>query len=126
MKKILTVLSFFMIYCSSGILAQSNVTWTIKDHLTEGMKSTTVFNSNFSGLKNADAGVALCQKWKANPDVLSCDIIKNSGTNCDVKLVMKQVHNKAYFARIASGMGIAYIEANGKKKTPAEWLEKKK
>lgn len=126
MKKILVILSFCMVYFSSGIMAQSNVTWTIKDHLSGGTKSTTVFNSNFSGLKNSEAGIAICQKWKANTDVLSCDIVKNSGTNCDIKLVMKQAHNKAYYARLASGMGIAYIEANGKKKTPTEWLEKKK
>ena len=107
--------------------SQSNITWTLKDNLAKGaIKTITVLNSNFSGLSSKENAIAFLQKFKLNPDVASCDIITNSGNSCDVKIVMKNTHNKMYYVALAQKMGIAYIQVNGQKKTPAQFINENK
>jgi uncharacterized protein (DUF2141 family) len=126
MKKILSITSLIILLLSFKAYSQSNLTWTIKDQLEKGgIKTATVFNSNFAGFTSKQEAIAFSQKLKASQEIVSCDIISNSGTNCDIKLVMKQPHDKRYYAGFAAKMGISYIQVNGTKKTPAQWLEKK-
>lgn len=123
MKKSLSITLFCLIISASSMFAQSNITWTLKDNFAKGaIKTTTVLNSNFSGLTSKENAVAFVQKLKANPEVASCEIINNTGSNCDVKLVMKQAHDKMYYVNMAQKLGVAYIEVNGQKKTPAQFI----
>lgn len=124
MKNLLSATLVCLIISASSLFAQSNVTWTIKDKLEKGqIKTMTVFNSNLSGFSNKQEAIAFCQKLKSNPEVASCDIITNNGTNCDVKLAMKQPHNKQYYISFAQKSNIANIEVNGQKKTTAQMLQ---
>lgn len=127
MKKNLSIAFLIALIFSFKAYSQSNITWTIKNHLQKGViKTMTTFNGNVSGFSSKEQAIAFFQKFKSHPEVASCDIITNTGTNCDMKLVMKQTHDKKYYATFAMKMGISYIVANGAKKTPAQWLEKKK
>ena len=124
MKNLLTVALFCLILSASNLFAQSNLTWTIKDQLGKGViKTTTVFNSNFSGFLNKQEAIAFCQKLKTNPEVASCEIVTNSGANCDMKLTMKQPHNKQYYVSLAQKLNITNIAVNGQKKTTAEMMQ---
>ena len=124
MKNLLNVALFCLIFSASKVIAQSNITWTIKDNLGKGVvKTMTVFNSNYSGFSNKQEAIAFCQKLKTNPEVASCDIVTNSGTNCDVKMVMKQTHDKVYYIALAQKLNIAFINANGQAKTPTEMMQ---
>ena len=124
MKNLLSVAFFCLIISASNLFAQSNLTWTIKDKLGKGaIKTMTVFNSNFSGFLNKQEAIAFCQKLKSNPEIASCDIVANNGTNCDMKLTMKQPHNKQYYVSFAQKSSITSIEFNGQKKTTAQMLQ---
>ncbi len=124
MKNLLSATLVCLIISASSLIAQSNITWTIKDKLEKGeIKSMTVFNSNLSGFSNKQEAINFCQKLKTNPEVASCDIITNNGANCDVKLSMKQPHNKQYYIGFAQKSNIANIEVNGQKKTTAQMLQ---
>ncbi len=124
MKNLLTIAIFCIIISASNLFAQSNLTWTIKDELGKGaVKTTTIFNSNFSGFLNKQEAIAFCQKLKANPEVASCEIIANNGTNSDMKLVMKQAHNKQYYIGFAQKQSITSISVNGQKKTTEQMLQ---
>ncbi|MBK8366592.1 MAG: hypothetical protein IPL10_03990 [Bacteroidetes bacterium] len=124
MKNLLTIAIFCIIISASNLFAQSNLTWTIKDELGKGaVKTTTVFNSNFSGFLNKQEAIAFCQKLKTNPEVASCEIIANNGTNSDMKLVMKQAHNKQYYIAFAQKQSITSISVNGQKKTTEQMLQ---
>ncbi len=123
MKKILSIACLAILMFSFKAHAQSNITWTLKDNFAKGaIKTTTVLNSNFSGLSSKENAIAFVQKLKANPEVASCDIITNTGSSCDVKLVMKKAHDKMYYVNMAQKLGVAYIEVNGQKKTPAQFI----
>ncbi|MBA4241000.1 MAG: hypothetical protein C0448_09755 [Sphingobacteriaceae bacterium] len=123
MKKILSIACLAILMFSFKAYAQSNITWTLKDNFAKGaIKTTTVLNSNFSGLSSKENAIAFVQKLKANPEVASCDIITNTGSSCDVKLVMKKAHDKMYYVNMAQKLGVAYIEVNGQKKTPAQFI----
>lgn len=122
-KSIATVFVILLFLTSYG---QSNITWTIKDQIQKGaVKTMTVFNSNISGFVNKEDIISFCKKIKSNPEVASCNIIKNYGSSCDIKLVMKHTHDKKYYAGFATKMGISLISINGTKKTPVQWIEKK-
>ncbi|MBK6985235.1 MAG: hypothetical protein IPH32_10990 [Bacteroidetes bacterium] len=124
MKKLLSLTVFCIIFLASSLVAQSNLTWTIKDKLEKGaIKTTTVFNSNFSGFLNKQEAIAFCQKLKTNPEVASCEILTNSGANCDMKLTMKQPHNKQYYIGFAQKLNVANIEVNGQKKTTTQMMQ---
>lgn len=126
MKQIFSIICLFILAFSFNAFSQTNLTWTIKDRIEKGsIKTLTVFNSNFSGFATANEALAFCQKIKSNPEVASCEIISKSVTSCDVRLTMKQAHDKRYYASFATRLGIANIVANGNKKTPADWAEKK-
>lgn len=127
MKKILSIVCLAVLMFSFKAQAQSNITWTLKDDLAKGaIKTTTVLNSNFTGLNTKENAVAFVQKIKANPEVASCDIVSNTGTSCDVKLVMKKAHDKMYYINMAQKLGVAYIQVNGQKKTPAQFIADKR
>lgn len=127
MKKILSIVCLSILIFSFKARAQSNITWTLKDDLAKGaIKTTTVLNSNFSGLSTKENAVAFVQKIKANPEVASCDIVSNTGSSCDVKLVMKKAHDKMYYINMAQKLGVAYIQVNGQKKTPAQFIADKR
>ena len=121
MKNLLTAVLLCVVISVSRVFAQSNVTWTIKDKLVKGeIKTLTVLNSNFSGFISKQEAIVFCQKLKKNPEFASCDIISNNTTNCDIKLIMKQTHDKMYYVGLAQKLGVAYFEVNGTKKTPQE------
>ncbi len=123
MKKILSIACLTILLFSFKARAQSNITWTLKDNFVKGaIKTTTVLNSNFSGLTSKENAIAFVQKFKSNPDVASCEIINNTGTSCDVKLVMKHAHDKFYYVNMAQKLGVAYIQVNGQKKTPSQFI----
>ncbi len=124
MKNLLKVALFCLIFSASKIVAQSNLTWTIKDQIGKGaIKTTTVFNSNFSGFLNKQEAITFCQKLKTNPEVASCEIVTNNGTNSDMKLTMKQAHNKQYYIGLAQKLSITSIAVNGHKKTTEQMLQ---
>lgn len=118
MKNLINTILFCLIISASNLIAQSNITWKFKDKLEKGqIKTLTVINSNFSGFSNAQEITTFCQNIKSNPEISSCEIITNSGTNCDMKLTMKQPHDKQYYLGFAKKSGITNIEVNGNKKT---------
>ena len=124
MKNLLKVALFCFIFSASKVIAQYNITWTIKDNLGKGVvKTMTVFNSNYSGFSNKQEAIAFCQKLKTNPEVASCDIVSNSGTNCDVKMVMKQPHDNVYYIALAQKLNVAFIHLNGQTKTPTAMMQ---
>ena len=47
----------------------------------------------------------------------------HSNGNCDLRLVMKQPHNKQYYVGMAQKLGVSYISVNNQKKTPTQILE---
>jgi len=125
MKKILSIACLAILMLTSGAYAQSNVTWTVKDKVQKGFfKSSTVINSHFSGFANKDEATKFCSKIKANPEVASAEVSNSDANgNCDVKLAMKQPHNKQYYVGFAQKLGVAFIDVNGQKKTPTQLME---
>lgn len=124
MKKILAITLFYFMCSSFNLFSQSNLTWSIKDRLEKGaIKTTTVFNSNFSGFLNKQEAIAFCQKLKTNPEVASCEIILNSGANCDMKLTMKQTHTNVYYIGLAQKLGVTNLAVNGQTKTIEQMMK---
>lgn len=125
MKKLLSLVCLSVFMLSVKAYAQSNTTWTIKDKVEKGyFKTNTVFNSHISGFSNKAQADALIQKIKAMPDVASVTTSNaDANGNADVKIVMKETHNKPYYLGMAQTSGIGYIEVNGVKKTPIQWAE---
>jgi hypothetical protein len=123
MKKNISI-AVCCLFVAINCFAQSNITWTIKDKLGKGaVKTTTVFNSNFSGFSSKDEVVAFNQKLKSNPEVASCEIVSNNGTNSDMKLIMKQAHDKSYYVGLAQKLDLAFIEVNNQKQTPKQMID---
>ena len=112
---------------SAKVYAQSNITWTIKDNVQKGFfKTNTSFNTHFSGFSSKAQSDDLIQKMKAFSDVASATTTNaDANGNCDLKLIMKSAHEKRYYLGVAQKLGIQYIEVNGTKKTPAQWMEAK-
>ncbi len=87
-------------------------------------KSSTTINSNFSGFSNKDEATKFCAKIKANAEVASAEVSNSDANgNCDLRLVMKQPHDKKYYIGMAQKLGVAYIQVNGQKKTPTQLIE---
>ncbi len=127
MKKLLSLVCLSLFMLSVKAYAQSNTTWTIKDNVQKGFfRTATTFNTHFSGFANKAQADALIQKIKTQPDV-SAAMVSNADANgnCDVRLVMRSAHDKKHYLGMAQKLGIQYVEVNGKKKTPAQWLEGK-
>ncbi|MES2131783.1 MAG: hypothetical protein V4506_05490 [Bacteroidota bacterium] len=127
MKKLLSIVCLSVLMLSAKVYAQSNITWTIKDNVQKGFfKTSTTFNTHFSGFTTKAQSDVLIQKMKAFSDVASATTTNaDANGNCDLKLVMKSAHEKRYYLGVAQKLGIQYVEVNGNKKTPAQWMEGK-
>jgi hypothetical protein len=125
MKKILSITCLAILMLTSSAYAQSNLTWTLKDKVQKGFfKSSTTLNSHFSGFTSKDEATKFCAKIKANPEVASAEVSNSDANgNCDLRLVMKQPHNKQYYVGMAQKLGVSYISVNNQKKTPTQILE---
>lgn len=113
---------------STKAYSQSNLTWKVKDDIQKGFfKTHTTFNTSFSGFTSKEEATKLISKIKSNPEVASLEVSNTDANgNCDVKLVMKNVHDKMYYVGYAQKLGIAYFEVNGKKKTPTQIAQEKR
>lgn len=125
MKKFLSISCLVILLFASSTYAQSNITWTLKDKVQKGFfKSSTTLNSHFSGFTSKDEAAKFCAKFKANAEVASAEVSNSDANgNCDLRLVMKQPHNKQYYVNMAQKLGVAYISVNNQKKTPTQILE---
>ena len=122
MKKIIYTIVFSFTLYVSGLFAQSNITWTVKDKIEKGaLKSMTVFNSSFSGFTSKEESAKFYQNLKTNPELASCDLINSTNNSCDLKITMKRAHDKHYFIALFSKLGVSSVSANGNKKTFVEW-----
>lgn len=128
MKKILSITCLAILMFSVKAFAQSNLTWKVKDDIQKGyFKSHTTFNTSFSGFTNKDEANKFFAKMKSNPEVLAAEISNTDANgNCDLKLVMKQAHEKMYYVGLAQKLGVAYFEVNGTKKTPTQIMTEKR
>ncbi len=127
MKKIIAFTALYILMTSSNLFSQSNLVWTFNGELPKGfMKTSTIFNSTFSGFKNATEVTKFSQTFKSNPDVATCDIISTTSTTCVMKITMKQIHDKPYYINLAKKIGVAYISANGSRKSLDELKQGKK
>ena len=113
---------------SAKVYAQSNLTWKVKDNIQKGFfKSHTTFNTSFTGFTSKEEANKFFSKMKSNPEVLSAETSNvDANGNCDLKLVMKQTHDKMYYVGLAQKLGIAYFEINGVKKTPSQIIADKR
>ncbi len=113
---------------STKAYSQSNLTWKVKDNIQKGFfKTHTTFNTSFTGFTSKEEATKLISKIKSNPEVAIVDTSNSDvNGNCDVKLVMKSVHDKMYYVGLAQKLGIAYFEVNGNKKTPAQIAQEKR
>ncbi len=113
---------------SAKAYAQSNLTWKVKDNIQKGFfKSHTTFNTSFTGFTSKDQANKFFTKMRSNPEVVSADVSNvDANGNCDLKLVMKETHDKMYYVGLAQKLGVAYFEVNGKKQTPDEIVAEKR
>lgn len=113
---------------SAKAYSQSNLTWKVKDNIQKGFfKTHTTFNTSFTGFTSKDEATKLISKIKSNPEVASVETSNSDvNGNCDLKLVMKSVHDKMYYVGLAQKLGIAYFEVNGNKKTPTQIAQEKR
>jgi hypothetical protein len=123
MKKILSALAL-MLFVSSATIAQSNLTWVMKEKADNAYFNRTEFNYTISGFSNAKEAAAFYTKMKENADVTSVqDKGKDATGNYQVLVAMKSAQNKAYYLNWATKLGVAYIvTVKGEKKTPQEML----
>ncbi len=120
-KSIYTFIFSFTLYVS-GLFAQTNITWTVKDKIEKGaLKTMTVFNSSFSGFTTKEETAKFYQKLKTNPEIGSCDLIAITNNSCDLKIIMKRTHDKHYYIGLFSKIGVSNVSANGNKKTFTDW-----
>ncbi len=121
MKKILAITIFYFMCSSFNLFSQSNLVWTINDKMENGFfKTTTIFNSSFSGFNSNSDAVKFIQTLKGNPEIASCDVISSNNTSCIVKFVMKRTHDKAYYINFSSKHGISSLIVNGTRKSLEE------
>ncbi|MES2762999.1 MAG: hypothetical protein V4677_12375 [Bacteroidota bacterium] len=125
MKKILTITCLAILMLTGKAYSQSNLTWTVKDKVEKGfLKTATVINTNFSGFTNKDEATKFYAKIKANPEVASAEVLNSDANgNADIKLTMRQAHNKQYYIGMAQKLGVTYIQINGRRNTPAAMTE---
>lgn len=122
-KTIYTFIFSFTLYVT-GLIAQTNITWTVKDKIEKGaLKTMTVFNSSFSGFTTKEETTKFYQKLKTNPEIASCDLVVVTNNSCDLKIIMKRPHDKHYYIGLFSKIGVSNVSANGNKKTFADWAQ---
>lgn len=126
MKKLFSLVCL-MLLLSVTSRAQSNTTWTIKDRAEKGFfKTATTFHTHLSGFTARSQSDALMQSLKANGNIAAATLSNTDANgNGDLLLVMKTAQDKKYYIGLAQKLGIQYLEVNGTKKTPAQWLQKK-
>jgi hypothetical protein len=101
-KKNIIAALVIVVMMVSSIIAQSNITWKFKDQLQKGsIKTTKVLNASFIGFANNAAALSFYQKMKAYDAFSSCELVSNTASSCDLKLVMKQAHDKLFYAGLA-------------------------
>lgn len=128
MKKILSITCLAILMFSGKMYSQSNITWKVKDNIQKGyFKSRTTFDVSFDGFTSKTESDKFFEKLKSNPEVISA-VLSNVDAkgNGDVKLTMKQPHDKMYYVGLAQKLGIAYFEVNGTKKTPSQIMMEKR
>lgn len=125
MKKIFTLICLAILMIAGKAYSQSNLTWTVKDKVQKGFfKSSKVLNSNFSGFTNKEEATAFFNKLKMDRSVLSAEVINTDAKgNSDVKLTMRDTHDKKFYVGMAQKYQIAHISANGITKTPTQMME---
>lgn len=126
MKKLFTIISFSITLFASGLMAQSNLTWTLNDKLEKGeIKKATIFNSTFSGFTSAAEVTSFCNNLKGNANFSSFQVITSNATTCVVKFVMKQPQAKSFYVGLARKLNVTNIIVNDVKKPTEEWIKKK-
>ena len=123
MKKILSIACFTLLVLSSRLNAQSNLTWIAKDKIEDNtFKTRLEFHVAVAGLMNDNEANSFCDKMRTNKDLESCvNSGKDSNGSYLITFKMKKVNESIYYIGWAQKLGIAYIEAKGQRKTPAEW-----
>ncbi len=125
MKKLFTIALFSFTLFATNLIAQSNLTWTFNDKLEKGaIKTTTIFNTTFSGFTSATEVATFCQDLKGNAYFSSFDVVTSNATTCVVKFVMKQAQPKSFYVGLARKLNVTDIVANGIKKPTQDWLKK--
>ena len=82
------------------------------------------FNTSFSGFTSKEDATKFFAKLKSNPEVESAEVTNSSANgDADLKLVMKDFHDKTYYVGLAQKLGVSYIVVNDQKKTPAQIIE---
>ena len=128
MKKIFSITCLAILMLSAKAYSQSNLTWKVKDNIQKGFfKSHTTFNTSFTGFTSKDEATKFFTKMRSNPEVVSAEVSNaDANGNCDLKLVMKEAHDKMYYVGLAQKLGVAYFEVNGKKQTPDQIVAEKR
>lgn len=128
MKKIFSITCLAVLMFSAKVYSQSTITWKVKDNIQKGyFKSHTTFNSSVNGFTSKDEANKFFTKLKSNPEVLAAEVSNaDANGNCDLKLVMKQAHDKMYYVGFAQKLGVAFFEVNGKKQTPEQIIAEKR
>ena len=122
MKKIISILTIVLSILSINAIAQSNLTWVMKEKGDKTYFQKTEFNCGISGLNNQKEATAFFNKIKENPDVASVsDKGKDAAGNYTMTIMMKSIQNKKYYFDWATKLGITTVMAvNGQKKTLQE------
>lgn len=128
MKKIFSIACLAILALTTNAYSQSNLTWKVKDNIQKGFfKTHTSFNTSFTGFSSKDEANKFFAKMKSNPEVLAAEVSNvDANGNCDLKLVMKEAHEKMYYVGLAQKLGVAFFEVNGNKKTPAQIIQEKR
>jgi|SRR6185437_5763447 len=121
MKKIISILTVVLSIFSINAIAQSNLTWVMKEK-GDNYFQKTEFNCGISGLNNQKEATAFSNKIKENPDVASVlDKGKDAAGNYAMTIMMKSIQNKNYYFSWATKLGITTVMyVNGEKKTLQE------
>ena len=127
MKKINLLFTLLLSIFSVGMIAQSNLTWVMKEKADDAYFQKTEFNCNISGFNNQQEATAFYAKMKQNADVTSVqDKGKDATGNYNVLLIMKSAQNKSYYLNWFSKLGVMYVlNAKGEKKTVQSLLANK-
>jgi len=124
MKKIFSALVIALTLTSVSAIAQSNITWILKEKADNAYFRKTTFNYSISGFNNAAEATSFYAKMKQNPDVLSVeDKGKDAEGNYNATITMKKPMEKSYYLKWISNLGVSYVlTLKGERKTPQQLL----